>query len=108
MEYLLIDGCRDGEMIDLKEAYHWIHLWSDDRPEPTWFTNNEAPQDVMDEYSEKYIKIPMGMWCGEELHVYLSENSPLKISELMNHIIINYKKPTNNYAKYRELTIGQE
>jgi len=70
-----------------------VHLWNkDNQKEPKWFSNNEAPEDIMREYADMYLRVHVGLWFGDDIYVYLHENSEIKIKGLFNHIILNYKK----------------
>ena len=78
-------------MIALNEAYQYMHIWNGNDPEPRWFEDAQAPTDIMNEYSDKYMKVYLGSWYNVKYHVYLYDNSTIQLKDLFIYIMKNYK-----------------
>ena len=92
MEYLFIDGSYDGQYIAIGQSATCVDLWNDGGLPPRWYTINEAPKDVIKEFTDRYIRIYLGSYFNKAYHVYLYDNSPIELEDLFNHVLLNYKK----------------
>ena len=94
MKYLFIGGSQDGNRKELSGEPTSVSFYNSVSPIPTWYTKAEAPEDVMLENTDKYIRIYICSYYNKAYHVYLYYKSSLQLDDILKHILINYTPDT--------------